>query len=773
MLGDRGMPRDSPMHPAIEATPPPPAVGAAGVPRLRDVSVERTAGPESRRRRPPFRPGLVARQRLVSRLAGRDAPLALVVGPAGYGKTTALAEWAEQDERPFAWITLDSGDDDPARLLASIAFALDEIEPVGRDIFAALSGRPAVDSGVLCRRLARSVAGRRRPFVLVLDDAHLVRSGPAFAVLETLVDHVPPGSQLALASRTEPELLPVGRLRAHRRLVELRPRDLAMTRGEAAILLRGLGLASGDVDVLVERTEGWPAGLYLAALSVRDQPDRDRALARFAGDDRLVADYLRDELLAGLSRDRVRFLTRTSVLEDLSGPVCDAVLARLGSGGTLRELARSNAMVVPLDRADGRYRYHGLFADMLRAELRRLEPEREMEVHQRASAWHARSGDVERAIHHAIAAADVRMAGDLLWEVAGDYVLSGRHRSIRRWLDRFPSEQIAGHAPLALTAATSELATGDRDLLEHWCAAAEHGLAAAETGSTTDAAVAMLMRAVVARDGVARLGRDAGVASERLGRDAPWQGLCALLEGVALHLTGDRAGARLQLEEGARRAAVAAPAVQVLCLAQLGVLGLEEDDADTAQMAMSRARGQIERARLANYPTCALVFAASALERAQRGRVDEARDDMRDGLRLLASLSDFTPWYEAEARVLLARAALRLSDVARARTLLAEASRIARHAPDAVVLSDWLAAAWARADAFAAGAVRGPSSLTTAELRVLRLLPTHLSFREIAGSLHVSANTIKTQAHAVYRKLDASSRNEAVQHARRIGLLDA
>jgi LuxR family maltose regulon positive regulatory protein len=453
--------------------------------------------------------------------------------------------------------------------------------------------------------------------------------------------------------------------------------------------------------------------------------------------------------------------------------VCDAVLSRLGSGDTLRELARSNAMVVPLDRTDGRYRYHGLFADMLRAELRRLEPEREMEVHRRASAWHARSGDVERAIHHAIAAADVSTAGDLLWEVAGDYVLSGRHRPIRRWLDRFTPEQIARHAPLALTAATSELATGDRDLLEHWCVAAERELAAADAGTPADAAVATLMRAVVARDGVARMGRDAGTASERLGRDTTWQGLCALLQGVARHLTGDRAGARSMLEEGARRAAVAAPAAQVLCLAQLGVLALEADDADTAELAMSRARGQIERARLADYPTCALAFAASALERAQRGRVDEARGDMRDGLRLLAALGDFTPWYEAEARVLLARAALRLSDVARARTLLAEASRIARHVPDAVVLSDWLAAAWARADSFAAGAIRGPSSLTTAELRVLRLLPTHLSFREIAASLHVSANTIKTQAHAVYRKLDASSRNEAVQNARHIGLLDA
>jgi LuxR family maltose regulon positive regulatory protein len=210
----------------------------------------------------------------------------------------------------------------------------------------------------------------------------------------------------------------------------------------------------------------------------------------------------------------------------------------------------------------------------------------------------------------------------------------------------------------------------------------------------------------------------------------------------------------------------------VLCLAQLGVLALEEQDWDTGELCISRARRQVERVGLSDYPVAALVFAASALDRAQRGRVDDAQRDVRQGLRLLATLADFTPWYDAEARLLLARAALRLSDVVGARTLLAEASRLARRAPDALVLQEWLDESWAQADSFSAAAILGPSSLTTAELRVLGLLPTHLSFREIAGRLHVSANTIKTQAHALYRKLDASSRTEAVSNARQVGLLD-
>jgi LuxR family transcriptional regulator, maltose regulon positive regulatory protein len=744
----------------------------AATARTGATNVALAAEPTSRR--PSFRPGLVPRERLVARLgAAGDVPLVLVVAPAGYGKTTALAEWAEQDDRAFAWIGLQPEDGEPARLLRSIALALDEIEPVGREVFIR-SAQRGEGPDMLTQRLARSLAARRRPFVLVLDDAHVIRSPAAFAALEVLIDHMPAGSHLALASRSEPAALPIGRLRTHRRLAELRTRDLAMTSAEASALLSGLGLRSADIDMLVDRTEGWPAGLYLAALSLREQPDRGRALARFAGDDRFVAEYVRDELLAELPGDRLRFLRRTSVLEDLSGPLCDAVLARPGSGGTLRDLARSNLMLVPLDRADDRYRYHGLFAEMLRGELRRLEPEYEREAHRRASAWHATRGDVERAIHHAIAADDVRGAAELLWHVAPEYVMSNRHAAVRGWLERFTNEQVAGEPRLALAAATSAFAAGDRDRVEHWCAAAERGLRADADRSPRrggEAAIAVL-RAFVGHEGPAAMAADAAAVDGRVDDDMPWRGICCLIHGVAAHLAGDAGDARAHLEDGARRAAVAAPVVQVLCLAQLGVAALDEGDADTAEVSIARARQQIERLTLREHPLCALVLAASALDCAQRGRVDEARRDLSDGSRLLAVLTDVAPWYDAETRLLLARAALRLGDVVGARTLLAEASRIVPRAA-APALDAWLEEAWARADSFAVAAILGPSSLTTAELRVLRLLPTHLSFREIASSLHVSANTVKTHAHAVYRKLDASSRTEAVTNARQVGLLDA
>jgi len=287
-------------------------------------------------------------------------------------------------------------------------------------------------------------------------------------------------------------------------------------------------------------------------------------------------------------------------------------------------------------------------------------------------------------------------------------------------------------------------------------------------------AVVDVLRALVSRDDLAHVSAAAASAAGRLADDdAPWQALCCLLCGIAGHLAGDGPGARAQLEEGARRAAVSAPAVQVLCLAQLGVLAIDEDDAETAELCISRARRQVDRLGLGHYPTCALVSAASALDRAQRGRVDDARGDLREAMRLLDLMGDLAPWYGAETRVLLARAALRLGDVVAARALLAGAARIARRVTDAPVLAGWIEAASQHMRSVSATTILGPSALTTAELRVLRLLPTHLSFREIAGKLQVSANTIKTQAHAVYRKLGASSRTEAVMNARRVGLLDA
>ena len=702
---------------------------------------------------PRLRRGTVRRERLLRRLdQAAHVPVTLVVAPAGYGKTTLLVHWLQADARPTAWLTLAPADDEPERLIAALASAL---------------GEPA---DLTLAALTYALERREDPLVLALDDMHHLRSAEALAVVDAVAAAVQPGSQLVVAGRCEPAL-PVGSLRAQGKLIELRARDLVMTRREATkmLSLAGLELAPEDVQVLLERTEGWPAGLYIAALSLRGRTDLRRAVERFGGDDRLLADYLRDEVLEGLHPERLRFLERTSILDELSGPLCDAVLRRTASGLALRDMSRSNLLVVPLDQSDVAYRYHRLLAGMLRAELRRTDPACEAELHRRASDWYADGGDGTRAIEHAIAAGDLARAGTLLWSTAAARVLDGRAADVGRWLDHFTPEQLATRPTLALTAAAHHLVAGERDLVEYWADVAARTLGD-DQGPL--AAGVQAMRAAVARAGIAAMGRDAARGYEHLLEESPWRSLCCLLEGVATHLQGDAAAARPRLEEGARRGAIEAPVVQALCLAQLALLAIDAGDWEQAQLLSARGRSQVERLGLDCHPTCALVFAVSAFVRAHRDRVDEAQSDRRRATELMTRLVDYVAWYDVEVRVVLARTALRLADVTGTRTLLAEAGRELEPVEDIPVLRGWIDELWARAEAFTVTELVGPSSLTTAELRVLALMPTHLSFREMGRSLHVSANTVKTHAHAIYRKLDVCSRSEAVVRARSTGLLN-
>jgi LuxR family maltose regulon positive regulatory protein len=318
------------------------------------------APPAPRQSPAPLRRGLVARGRLLERLAATtDKPVAALIAPAGYGKSTLLSEWATHDERPFAWVTLQNADNDPARLVETISTALDGATGVRPEILGVRPGLPSRSPLAAERRLRRRLENEETSFVLVVDEVHRLHRTEALALLTTIASHLRVGSQLAIGARSDPDL-PLGHMRAQRVLAELRMPDLAMTEDEAGRMLAaaGLDLDSAQVTTLIERTEGWPAGLQLAALSIHEQPDMGRAVARFAGDDRLVTDYLHDALLSSLPAERLNFLLRTSVLDELSGSLCDAVLDRTGSAEVLRKMARSNLLLIALDRSDERYRYH-------------------------------------------------------------------------------------------------------------------------------------------------------------------------------------------------------------------------------------------------------------------------------------------------------------------------------------------------------------------------------------------------------------------------------
>ena len=664
----------------------------------------------------------------------------LLTAPAGYAKTSVLAEWAEEDERPFAWVSLSSRDDDPTRLLNRLVEAVDGV----------------------------SIKGR--PFVLVLDNVHVLRSRGVMEALINIITSLRPDGQMALASRKEPGL-PLGRMRAHREVFELTRRDLAMSRSDSAGLLEaiGLDLGSEDVDMLFDQTEGWPAALYLAGLSLGQEPGDQVDASRFGGDDRFVAEYLKDEFLAGISVARVRFLLRSSILQDLTGQNCDEVLERSGSARVLRELSRANLPIEPLDLADGSYRYHPLFRQMLRAELHRREPDLEAELHRRASAWFAGREQFQEAIDHAIDAGEDTCAGELIWARAAPSLAAGDRVAVRGWLDHFSDRKVADSPQLALSTAHLYLALGEGEFAVHWASVAHEGFDEAASDDTDLLADLLILKATLPQDGVAQMGMDATRAAELLPADSPWRAISYFYAGTASQLGDDPTRARELLEEGARKGAATAPLVQVLCLTQLTFLHLDRDDLESALRVLAQAREQLDRFHLDDYPLMAFALAASSLTRSREGRIEEAVADRNRAIGLLQHLTAFPNWYQAETRILLARASLNLDDIAGARSLLQDAEVLAHRVDDGPALQRWLSECGASVSSASESGER--AVLTPAELRTLQYLPSHLSFREIADRSFVSPNTVKTQAQAIYRKLNVSSRAEAVERANAAGLL--
>src|SRR5262252_2188229 len=331
--------------------------------RRQDGRPRRAGGPSfdlvvSKLRRPLVRPGTVRRSSLIERLARADRhPIVSVVAPAGYGKTTLLSQWAEANGQAFAWVSVEEPDNDPKVLLTYVAEALDEVEPVGERVFTALASPGSSVPGSVVPRLGAAFASMTAPVALILDDVHVLHNPECRAALSVLADHVPGGSRLVLAGRDEPPLR-IGRLRAEGKVLEIGPGDLSLTRSEAVALLRGAGVVLGEDEAaaLHQRTEGWPAGLYLAALYLKEADPVAGSAVSFGGADRLVSQYMESEFLERISSRQRDFLTRTAVLERMCGPLCEAVLELPGSAATLADLAGSDLPLVPLDRRGQWYR---------------------------------------------------------------------------------------------------------------------------------------------------------------------------------------------------------------------------------------------------------------------------------------------------------------------------------------------------------------------------------------------------------------------------------
>jgi LuxR family maltose regulon positive regulatory protein len=414
---------------------------------------------------PPRRPHVVVRPRLIERLhQGLHGTLTLISAPAGFGKTTLVGEWVAQCGRPAAWLSLDAGDHDPTRFLTYLVAALQTIAPtLGAGVMAVLQGPQPSPTEAILTALLNDIIMLPHTIVLVLDDYHVIDANPVDDALIFLLDHLPPRMHLVITTREDPQL-PLARLRARGLLTELRAADLRFTTAEAAAFLNqvmGLDLAAPDIAVLEDRTEGWVAGLQLAALSMQGRQNLAGFIQAFAGDNRYIVDYLVDEVLER-QPDAVRdFLLQTSILDRLRGPLCDAVTGQEGGSARLEALERGNFFVVPLDDRRHWYRYHHLFGEVLATHLRAEQPERMSTLHRRASVWYEQQGSAADAIRHALAGEDFARAADLV-ELAVPAMLGRRQEAtLLGWLKALPDEILHVRPVLSAGYAHALLAVGE------------------------------------------------------------------------------------------------------------------------------------------------------------------------------------------------------------------------------------------------------------------------------------------------------------------------
>ena len=439
---------------------------------------------------------------LCARLADGRQRLTLLNAPAGYGKTTLLAWWQQADERrPFAWISLDEGDGDPRRFWSYVSDAVGRLGTRPAGLRAALPGAvpPSIADAVV-PDLINAIAAVPRAVVLVLEDYHRLGDSPVHEQLAVLLERGPPNLSVVLSTRTDPPF-PLARLRASLELVELTARDLRFSASEAATLLNdrlGLGLSEAGIGRLLERTEGWPAGLYLAGLALAESSDPETELDRFAGGRRHVMDYFATEVLAGLSPSERAFLRRAAVLSEVSGPLLDSMLETTGSGARLHRLERTNLLFPRLEGESDWYRFHAIFGDLLCSMLLEEEPEIVPELHRRASRWYAENRIPFRAIEHALAAGRPDVAAELIadeWQPFGDYV---HNESFALWLSALPEEMVAADPRLALAAAWTAGWGGIKGSWRDWLERLEPppepvalpiGLPSVEAGATLTRAV--------------------------------------------------------------------------------------------------------------------------------------------------------------------------------------------------------------------------------------------------------------------------------------------
>jgi LuxR family transcriptional regulator, maltose regulon positive regulatory protein len=735
---------------------------------------------------PALRARAVRRGRLVASLiAGAQTKLTLVDAPPGSGKTSLLSEWhADPDERrPFAWVSLDSADNDPVRFFDGLIAALQTVNTgLGEPAQAALHTPGTTLSDQVVPLLINDLAALSEPLVLVLDDYHVIENDEIHEPIEMLIERLPATTHLVLATRSDPPF-PLGRLRARGQLTEIRAGDLRFTTEEAGTFLNDvleLGLDDDEVARLCDRTEGWAAGLQLAGLSVKDREDRRQFIDAFAGDDQQIVDYLGSEVLDRRPPPVRQFLLRSSILDRLSGPLCAAVTGADDAAGLLRQLERDNLFVVPLDSRREWRRYHHLFAELLRHELARTEPELVPQLHRRASEWYRQEGAIHEAIEHATAAGEFADAIELITTNWYEFLQRGRHETVAAWIDGLPTETVTGDANLCLTRAWLGVNMGRLDEVDRWIEAAET-VTGERAGSgerpPLESGIASLRAIHRYMDGDVGAAVAAGRYALQLeagGRPSPWRPIGCPVLGLSLHWHGRSEDATRTLEEAVRIAEANGNYLAAMhASGGLAAIKYQRGNLAAAESHASEASRLAEQHELGEHW-------ASSLSLAVRGQVLERRGELEAADRVIGRAAQLAGRGVASMEIAyslltLAGVRQRLGRRDEAANLHEKARHTVRTCADPGILRDRLTRTErglrvsARGSAARASAVT--EELSPAELNVLRLLRSEMSQREIAGELHVSFNTVKTHTRSIYRKLGVADRAAAVTRARDVGLI--
>jgi len=723
----------------------------------------------------------VERTELVQYLTSCTARLVLVEAPAGYGKSILVAQWRASpgEARRFAWVSIDSGDNDPVRLWWHIVCALQRACPEleTRDLLRHLRIPGPEQPNPLLHALVNELAALPAPLVLVLDDYHELSNSSCHEQVAFFVSHLPPMAQIVLITRAEPPLpLPIGRLRAAGDLAEVRTEELRFEAAAVDKLLQEVGtvhLDEADRAVLVERAEGWPAGVYLAALSLRDHPSPSDFVRQFTGTNRFVLEFLAEEVLSRLPDQTMRFLYQTAILDRFNPSLCDAVTGTGNAVGIIAVLKSENLFLVNLDSDRQWFRYCHLFRGALLNCLMETEPGIVPALHTRASRWHRRQGSVEEAITHALAAGDEAAGIDVIADSWPHLVDSGRTAVFRAAMNRLGESRILASPVAAHCAAWCAAISGELESLKRWTAVIE---AAEHEGPLPDGmqslkSSAALLRGVFGFAGIRDMRESASrAASMEADSASPWYVLARTALGAALYVSGEFEAAAVPLSDAMQHDASIA-LIRVLACSVTGLVATELGRLRQAQELAHMARDFIAADDVSEAPCHALVHTAGGAVAARLGDLARARGDFEKALRDRSRWIGIIPWATVDAMLRLASTLGDLGDHAGSVALLGEARDMLTSLPDGAEAQLFRIEQMERHLLIRSESPPHLTPLTGREEEVLQLLRSPLSVREIGQELFVSPNTVKTHVRAIYRKLGAATRREAVERGHKVGIL--